>query len=138
MLRFASLSRRRRHTITAGSDGTLWPLENQTWSVDCAEEDFITPSHVGCQNRPVLTNKGKRALNSDPNLSAGKTLECPRANKCSSVCLSQTFRSPLNVSDITLPHPYCPPHPQPPRWRRRPVRSRQVSGCRGGCDASCH
>lgn len=52
---------------------------------------------------PVPSNKEKLALYSDPNLGAGKTLQCPQANKCSSVCLSQTFRSPLNVSNIIPP-----------------------------------
>lgn len=91
----------RRHLMTP---------ENDTRSVYCAEEDFITSLRIACQNRPVRSNKGKLALYSDPNLGAGKTLQCPQANKCSSLCLSQTFRSPLNVSNIIPSHPPLPAH----------------------------
>lgn len=50
--------------------------------------------HVSAaKKRTFLRNKGKLALYSAENVCAGKKLDCPQANKCSIVCLSQTFRS---------------------------------------------
>lgn len=114
------------------------PRKTRLGSVYCAEEDFITSPRTACQNRPVPSNKGKLALYSDPNLSAGKTLQCPQANKCSSVCLSQTFRSPLECQQYYPPTPPPPPPVPHPRRRHGRCASHQISGCQGVGDVSCH
>ena len=57
---------------------------------------------ISFSERPFLQHMWELVLHSVQNLSAGKKLECPQANKCSIICLSQTFRS-LWMSAILSP-----------------------------------
>lgn len=58
--------------------------------------------------KPFLQNNSKLALHSGQKACTGKKRQCPQANKCSIICLSQTFRS-LWMSAVLSSPPSAPP-----------------------------